>query len=104
MRVRCVESVIASLTMETFTFEPTAYEAQRQRQQKQTPKKLLAEGRKQVKIAEGQYALALSKGTTGHQHAALLHIKRVSQMYSIEVQPLFQWLIALHESVAGGDG
>jgi hypothetical protein len=88
--------------MDHFAFEPTAYEAQRQRQQKQTPKKLLAEGRKQVKIATDSYALALNKGTTGQQHAALLHIRRVSQMYGIEVQPLFQWLIALHESVAGG--
>lgn len=102
MRVRCVEAVI--IDMATFTFEPTAYEKARQKQQKQTPKQRMAEGRRQIKIAVSKYAMAWNKCDVGTQYAALLHIKRASQFYGIELDPLFQWLIALHESVAGGDG
>lgn len=85
--------------MEQLPISPTAYEIERQKQQRPSAKRLLAEGRRQVKIATNSYAIALSRGTTGHQYAALLLIRRVSEMYGIELDPLFRWLIALHEAV-----
>lgn len=41
----------------TFDFAPTAYETERQKQAKQTPKKFASEGKKQLAIATRRYAM-----------------------------------------------
>ena len=75
---------------------PTAYEVERQKQLKQTPKQRLNEGKKQFKKAVASYALATKNSTTGMQLVKLKHVESVAEKYGIELDVYFKWMLALH--------
>lgn len=77
-----------------FEFAPTAYEIERQKQAKMSPKRLAQEGKKQLGIAIRNYNI---RGiTTGQQFTALKHVERVASEYGIELDVYYRWMLALH--------
>ncbi len=82
--------------MEHFDFAPTAYEVERQKQAKQSPKRLAQEGKKQLNIAIRNCNI---RGiTAGQQFTALKHAERVASEYSIELDVYYKWMLALHRA------
>lgn len=82
----------------TFDFAPTAYETERQKQAKQTPKKFASEGKKQLAIATRRYAMTLRNSTTGQQYQALLHVASIAKEYDIALDVYYRWMLAVHEA------
>lgn len=83
--------------MLVFDFEPTAYEQERCKQVKQTPKQRQREGKKQLAIAERSYAMAMRNSTTGQQYIRLQHVENVAAEYGIKLDVYWRWMKRLHE-------
>ena len=79
-----------------FTFEPTAYELTKAKQDKQTPKQAEKEFQRQYKIS--LRAATSGKQTTGGQLVNFKNAARICDLYGQPVPDDLKCLIALYES------